>query len=363
MTWFDDQALLGRYPALAALAAMVFSGSSRVGDAMRWAAAAEHPSDIPADDPAALTAPDRVLPDSSTLEAWMAVMRLALCREGIDEAPGDAAVADRGLSAQSGFRATALAFEALAALAGGDTEHADALFAHAYSLALDTLRIPAAVAAAALRGCIAADKNNWTVAGDRCREALELVDTWALDDYAESAPAFLLSARIAIRAGDSSTADERLSRAVRLRPLLTYGRPVLGVVTLIEFARAYADFGDTAGAREVVRQARDILKQRPNLGTLSAQLDTLEARIGTMRRARVGASSLTAAELRLVPLLPTHLTFGEIAERLHVARNTAKTQAISIYQKLGVSSRGAAVEQLQILGLLDPSILSLTHGG
>ena len=65
-----------------------------------------------------------------------------------------------------------------------------------------------------------------------------------------------------------------------------------------------------------------------------------------------GASALTTAELRLLPLLPTHLTLGEIGERLHVTRNTVKTQAIAIYRKFGVSSRRAAVSRMHELGLL-----------
>jgi DNA-binding CsgD family transcriptional regulator len=115
----------------------------------------------------------------------------------------------------------------------------------------------------------------------------------------------------------------------------------------------YADLGDAAGAREVIRQAREILKQRPGLGTLPTQLDAVDVRLDTIHTSRAGPTALTTAELRLVPFLPTHLTFPQIAERLSVSRNTAKTQGISIYQKLGVSSRGDAVERLRDLGLLD----------
>jgi LuxR family maltose regulon positive regulatory protein len=78
----------------------------------------------------------------------------------------------------------------------------------------------------------------------------------------------------------------------------------------------------------------------------------LAAGVDTMRSGAIGASSLTAAELRLVPYLPTHLTFPQIAARLIVSRNTVKSQAISVYQKLGVSSRADAVARLQELGLL-----------
>jgi LuxR family maltose regulon positive regulatory protein len=66
-----------------------------------------------------------------------------------------------------------------------------------------------------------------------------------------------------------------------------------------------------------------------------------------------GGSTLTAAELRLAPLLATHLTLQEIGERLYIARSTVKSQAISIYRKLGVSSRRAAVDELHEFGLID----------
>jgi LuxR family maltose regulon positive regulatory protein len=66
----------------------------------------------------------------------------------------------------------------------------------------------------------------------------------------------------------------------------------------------------------------------------------------------VGATSLTTAELRLIPLLSTHLSFPEIGERLHVSRHTVKTQAMSVYRKLGVSSRSGAIERAHEVGLL-----------
>jgi LuxR family maltose regulon positive regulatory protein len=67
----------------------------------------------------------------------------------------------------------------------------------------------------------------------------------------------------------------------------------------------------------------------------------------------IRASGLTGAELRLLPFLATHLSFGEIGTRLYVSRNTIKTQAISIYRRFGVSSRSDAMAEAERLGLLD----------
>jgi LuxR family maltose regulon positive regulatory protein len=68
------------------------------------------------------------------------------------------------------------------------------------------------------------------------------------------------------------------------------------------------------------------------------------------------AMSLTAAELRLLPYLATHLTFPGIGERLFISRNTVKSEAVAIYRKLGVSSRSDAIERAIEVGLLEGSI-------
>jgi DNA-binding CsgD family transcriptional regulator len=65
------------------------------------------------------------------------------------------------------------------------------------------------------------------------------------------------------------------------------------------------------------------------------------------------AGSLSPAELRLLPLLATHLSFREIGERLYISRSTVKTEAASAYRKLLASSRSEAVEHAAELGLIE----------
>ena len=174
----------------------------------------------------------------------------------------------------------------------------------------------------------------------------------SLDRYWTSALVYAFVARCAMHRGDLQRAREYVARAARLRPLLTYALPVVSAQTLLELARCYLSLGDTGGARAVLRQAQDIFQQRPGLGDLPRQAAELRARLKSDPVAMHGASSLTTAELRLLPLLPTHLTLGEIGERLHVTRNTVKTQAIAIYRKFGVSSRREAISRMHELGLL-----------
>ena len=76
----------------------------------------------------------------------------------------------------------------------------------------------------------------------------------------------------------------------------------------------------------------------------------------TQLRAVTGVSlpsTLTTAELKLLPFMPTYLSFRQIGEQLHLSPHTVKTQAISVYRKLGVTSRSGAIERAIALGLLD----------
>ena len=102
------------------------------------------------------------------------------------------------------------------------------------------------------------------------------------------------------------------------------------VQVLIQLAHAYIGLTDTAGARAALRQAHDILQQRPDLGVLSDRVADLQESLTTIRAGALGASALTTAELRLVPLLATHLNARRFGERLYVSRNTVKTQVSSI---------------------------------
>jgi LuxR family transcriptional regulator, maltose regulon positive regulatory protein len=55
----------------------------------------------------------------------------------------------------------------------------------------------------------------------------------------------------------------------------------------------------------------------------------------------------------LLPILATHLSFPQIAEQMSLSRHTVKSEATSIYRKLGASSRDQAVMRARDLGLLD----------
>ena len=136
--------------------------------------------------------------------------------------------------------------------------------------------------------------------------------------------------------------------------MLTYAQPHLAVQARIELTRVHLALGDLAGARTLMREIDELLRRRPDLGTLVGEAAALRARLAKERRATIpGASALTAAELRLLPLLATHLSFPEIAAEMFLSPHTIKSQMKSIYRKLGVSSRNQAVMRARELGLLE----------
>jgi LuxR family transcriptional regulator, maltose regulon positive regulatory protein len=55
----------------------------------------------------------------------------------------------------------------------------------------------------------------------------------------------------------------------------------------------------------------------------------------------------------VLQFLPTHLSYPQIANEVRRSTTTVKSQAQSIYRKLGATSRQDAVEQAQTAGLLD----------
>jgi LuxR family maltose regulon positive regulatory protein len=336
--WFEDRALIERYPRVAVLGAHMEALLGNPSNAERLAAAAERGLGY--------------VPPDDALDASLALLRTLLCHDGMAEMRADAVAAWSGLAPDDPWRATALLMEAISHLLDGQPDLADPILARVADVADQLGATPAASAALGERAIIATGRRQLQEAGRLADGALAALRTGHLDDYAMAAFVHAVAARVALLEGDTARAREHLARAIRLRPLLTSAMPHRSVQTLLELARAYLGLEDVAGARAVLGQADEVIQQHPDLGVLPGQAAELHESLDRIGQGTLGASSLTAAELRLLPLLSTHLTLLEIGERLHLSRNTVKSQAISIYRKLGASSRSEAMQRVQELGLL-----------
>jgi LuxR family maltose regulon positive regulatory protein len=280
-------------------------------------------------------------PGDAPLPSWHGAGRM---RDG-------AARAAERLPARSAWHPLALALLGVTRLLEGDVEGADTTFADAAQRAELVGAPVAASLALAERALLALDLGAQAIAREHAARASELVERSGLGAYATSSLVDVAGARVALRSRAPSRARDALARVgaragTRPEPL-----PWLSGQVLLELARVHIALADAGEAAAALARAELVLAEANGLGVL----DELATELGRQLDALPTATGLTAAELRLLPLLATHLSFREIAERLFVSRNTIKTQAISVYRKLGASSRSEAISRALELGLVDGS--------
>ena len=250
------------------------------------------------------------------------------------------------------WRAPAQLLVGISHLLAGDLGVADDVLAEAVEVAEDTGATLAASVALAERAILAIGRQDWQDAEALVEQARSVVAKAHLEDCVTSVVVYAAAARVAIHHGNLDQAEQDLARAQQLRPQATHALPYYAVQARLELIRAYLALTDVAGARTVLREVDDLLRWRPDLGILRDQANQLRSQLDHIGADAIGTSSLTMAERRLLPLLPTHHSFREIGQHLHLSQHTVKSQAMSIYRKLGVSSRSQAIQRARTLGLL-----------
>jgi LuxR family maltose regulon positive regulatory protein len=339
---FDESDRLERYPAITVFGVWVHTLRGRPEDAERWALAletahTEHP-----------------MPDGSPLEAWTAMARSLLCRRGVEHMRLDAELALSLLPLTSPWYPVSMVLQGMALVFSGETDRAETALRDAADAAVAGGAIWAGVLARSELALLALERADLDTAESELALAGAFVEDAASTDYVVTAVLLAVTARLEIARGQGARAKRTLVVAQRTRPLMTHVLSWFAVHVRLELAKAHLALSDLGGAGTLSREAADILRRRPGLGTLVADARDVRAELSTVADDSSGwASTLTAAELRLLPLLTTHLSFREIAERLFVSRNTVKTQAISVYRKLDASSRSEAIERAIALGLVD----------
>ena len=180
--------------------------------------------------------------------------------------------------------------------------------------------------------------------------------------------------------------SSRSRKAIRPGPLTRCGvcwngtAPVIGCVTVVEAqllaGLAHHELGDLRARNQAAERAlalaesdrlvlpfamtgsRALLEALPRHETAHAALlaDILDVLHGSSPAADQppppDAEQLSAGELRVLRFLPTNLSRPEIAGQLSVSPNTVSTHIRSIYAKLGVRDRSAAVQRARDLRLL-----------
>ena len=295
---------------------------------------------------------------SSSLESGICIIRGAMAPLGLSQMLRDGRRAVELEPPGSRWHPFASWVLGSAELLRGQHDRAVKEFQRAAYLGRDGQK-PAASLAHAQLALLAAERLDWLEAADQASKAQRLIRAGRLQDFPSSMLCYAASARVAAHQPDRESAMINVNSAIRLsgggrRPPALYW---LTTQVDIVLGQVFLELNDVAAARLKVREARSALARLATQGTLRERLERLADEV-----ARHGGPAdegttetvitLTHAELRVLELLPMHLTLAQIASELNVSRNTVKSHVAALYRKLQATTRDDAVQRARRLGLL-----------
>ena len=339
LDWFETQDGPGAFPRVAMLGSLVYGLVGRSARALRWA------------DLARVDQPSRIQDSDAGLAA---LVRASMCRAGVARMADDAEMAVSLLPADSTWSPTARILLGVAIAIEGRRRSADVELAAATELASAADSSPTHAAIGfVFRAALAMDRGDWTVAEALARQARTIALDGEVAEGAAGMAVDAMSARIAARRGALHQATADAVRAQRLRANAGHAVPWLAIRARLDLAWALLALADPTAADTMLGEAEEVVGRDPALGVLVEEIEELRGHLERSIEGPAGASMLTLAELRLLPILATHRSLPEIAAQLNRSSNTIKTQAKSIYRKLEATSRSEAVDRARALGLLD----------
>jgi LuxR family maltose regulon positive regulatory protein len=286
------------------------------------------------------------------IASGITTLRAALARDGLRQMARDAAEGFRMGTDEGPWRSYCRFLEGAAHHLRGDARRARALLEEGveragrvapsvHALCLAQLALLSLEEGSAVRGLMLA------------RRARAVVEEWGLRAYGSSALVYGACALALARSERIDEARDNVLEARRVLSQTTDASAWFAVEVRVVLAHAGIEIREDAVAREALAEAERHLGQLTDAPGLRDRFEHLSRRIQPMPEAdRASLSSITAAETRVLRLLPTHHSFREIGELLFLSRFTVKSHAHSLYRKLGVSSRSEAVERSRELRLL-----------
>lgn len=193
-----------------------------------------------------------------------------------------------------------------------------------------------------------------SAAVEHTASARSIVDSRDLSDMVPMVVVYAVDALVRARRGDVAGARSAVSATERLVDRLGDLSARTALMAHVLVAGAAVEIDDTELCDRHLVEAQRAHRRETEAVGVGQWLDRIRT-LSAARTARGARSSLTAAELRLLPYLATHLSLQRIADELILGRETVKSQATSIYRKLAVASRAAAVAEAGRLGLLSES--------
>ena len=197
---------------------------------------------------------------------------------------------------------------------------------------------------------VAADEGHLEVAESHARAAQALVEGLRPFAIPQTSLAPIALGRALAERGNLVEAQAELESGLSSRQRFPGLSPWPTLIGLLALAPVRAARGDRAGGRAALAEARAILEAFPDSGVFPDLLERQERKLRARKRQLNG--ELTEREIDVLRLLGGELSTRQMAQSLYVAPSTVRTQIKSIYRKLGVSSRSAAVEDARARGLI-----------
>jgi LuxR family maltose regulon positive regulatory protein len=179
-------------------------------------------------------------------------------------------------------------------------------------------------------------------------EALHVARADRLEEHPPTEQVHVALAIVQLGRARLDLAEEHLDRAVALAR--RGGDRIEQAHALAWLARLRIDQRDLSGARAALHSARELV---PDAGRsiLQTLVRGIERDLPDGEQPLSG-EPLSPAELRVLRLLPTSLSYPEIAAQLFLSHNTVRTHARRARIKLGAPTRAEAVSRARELGLL-----------
>ena len=197
------------------------------------------------------------------------------------------------------------------------------------------------------------DEDDWDAATMLSERAHSRVEGCGLAEYPIVALVYAVSALACSHGGRVEEAHRDLRTSSRLAARLVDFLPWYEAETRVTLARTSLGLSDVAGARSRLAGTARLVGRIPEATTLRTWLTHACSQLEAATGSAGDGLTLTAAELRVLRMLPTHLSFPAIAKQLFVSTNTVKTHVRALYRKLDASSRSEAVAHAAAAGLLD----------
>jgi LuxR family maltose regulon positive regulatory protein len=338
---FTDEQAAGHAPLALAAATVHLAGGDR-DLAEHWTAAAAR---------ALRGAP--ATPLTASLEAGVATMRAAIARDGIVRMRDDAARAHALSGDDSPWRSAERLLEGTACHLLGAREQALALLEEGSRRSVVAAPTVNALCLAQL-ALLAVERDDWTLGADLATRGRLQIERFHLCEHPTMSLVLAVAAMTQAQLGHIDAAKSDSGEAIRLLEAMDDFAPWYVAEARIVLSRAALRLSDVVGARALLEDAARAVRAAPDAPVLRAWLDEARAQVEAYSAsAAIAPASLTTAELRILRLLPTHLSFREMGSRLYVSPNTVKTQAQAVYRKLDASSRSEAVVRARDLGLLE----------